>query len=517
MTQQTLIDSPPEIIWHEDPNDLDRLYEYCKQDVEATYELDQTLDDLTETEKDLWQLDARMNMAGVKVDLSAAMVAAEGLTRNTRKIHTRVSTLTEGAVSSVRQVAALRGWIKEYSCGSVDLPDLAKATVEKALKGDLPPVVRELLELRQAGSKSSTAKLDRMIQLADPDDHRSRGNLIYHGAAPGRWTGAGIQMHNFPRGNLKPVEVEQAFTMLDNPEAVEVCFGGYAETVSNCLRGFLIADEGKTFIAADYSAIEARVLCWVAGQDDALDLFRKGEDVYMDMAKSINPRNPSRQLGKQAILGLGYGMGWKKFKTTCEGYGIPITEKLARLTVDTYRDKYSRVVWLWKSLECDTSLCIEHGADVTTSVDPSAPAYKLTTRDDFLFLHLPSGRRLAYHNPRVQAESKPGWSHPVDQIVFDGLNSTTKKWTRQTTYGGKLVENLVQAIARDLLAEALVRVDQGPFNPVLTVHDEIVCEEPDPVAQVDVEYLCDLMCILPAWAEGLPLAAEGWKGKRFRK
>jgi DNA polymerase len=277
------------------------------------------------------------------------------------------------------------------------------------------------------------------------------------------------------------------------------------EFVSKSLRGMLIAAAGRTLVGADFASIEARVVLWLA-KDPGLELFASGADIYVEMAKDIDPATPNRQLGKQAILGCGFGMGPPKFHATCLGYGIEIELALAEKAVAMYRAKFAKVPRLWRALEEAALLALKNPGKAYRLSDEFQPVWFVYDGKRFLKCCLPSGRFLYYAFPKAE----PG-KYGSDQLTFMGVDSTTKQWRREHTYGGKLAENVVQAIARDLMALALLRLEAAGYPVVMTVHDEAVCE----VVDGDVSTVEGLMCEVPEWATGLPVAAEGFIGRRY--
>lgn len=298
------------------------------------------------------------------------------------------------------------------------------------------------------------------------------------------------------------------------------------QLLSQALRGAIIAPPGKLLFVADYASIEARVLLWCAQDDDGLNIFRNKGDLYCDMASAIfrkpiipNKDNqpPERALGKVAVLGLGYQMGAPKFKATCDTHpdiikaGLTVSEELAIQTVEAYRAKYWRVKQLWYDQETAAG---EATYGKEGEVYECFPC-RWVKEDRFLYCVLPSGRRLAYPDPQIKVVTT-SWGARKNALTYMGVNATTRKWMRQTSYGGLLVENIVQAISRDIMAEAMKRCEESRiYYPILSVHDELICE-----AHKDhgnVEEFVSLVAGCPAWAEGCPIAAEGWAGKRYRK
>lgn len=383
------------------------------------------------------------------------------------------------------------------------------------------PTTRALEILRALG-RSSTAKYEAMANWIGEDD-RVRGGLLFHGASTGRWSGQGVQPHNFPKGRIKDQEV--AWNALKTHDKAVIAqlrdskgqpFDGPMDALSSALRGVIIPREGYDLCVADYASIEARVLLWLAGETTALELFRTGGDIYLDMASEIygyecNKQDHAKErgLGKIAILGLGYQMGASKFQATCEAQGIVIEDDLAERVVHAYRSKYWRVKRLWYATE-------EVACDAVTSGElriESRIAWRVEGR--FLYATLPSGRRLAYPDPEVRLRATP-WGDMKPSLTFMGVDPHTHQWKRQTTYGGMLVENLVQAIARDIMADALMRCEQsGKYIPILTVHDELVTEVASGTG--NAKEFERLLTDIPWWASGCPIAAEAWIGLRYTK
>lgn len=250
-------------------------------------------------------------------------------------------------------------------------------------------------------------------------------------------------------------------------------------------------------------------------------MFESGEDIYRHMAAAIYNRNvakiknpsPERNLGKSAILGAGYGMGHKKFLLTCQEQGQEVTEDLAKLAITTYRTTHAPVVTFWNNMERAAIFAVQSWKDK----NPKRIALNQTiwyVADGFLFCHLPSGRRLAYYQPEIRYEETP-WGEPRPVLYHYGVNSLTKQWECSGTYGGRLVENVVQATARDVMANAMVGLDRLGYRVVLSVHDEILAEQP--TGMDSVEFFEKQMATLPLWASGLPVEAKGWKGMRYKK
>lgn len=356
-------------------------------------------------------------------------------------------------------------------------------------------------------------------------DWRVRGGLLYHGASTGRWSGKGVQPHNFPKLSPKPLDqkdpsptdIDTLWAALKQAkrDAIAARWGGVMEALSAGLRGAIVAPPGKQLYVADFASIEARVLLWCAGDEDALDIFRNHQDLYCDMASSIYHRpitkadKDERALGKIAVLGLGYQMGASKFLDTCAKFGIVITMELAEQVVAAYRAKYWRVKQLWYDQEAAAIAAVESRSPVQCG------CVRWELRGAILFCVLPSGRRLAYIEPRVKTQMMP-WGKEKAVLSYMGVDGYTHQWRRQPVYGGLIVENIVQAISRDLMADGMLRAEAtGVYRIVLSVHDELIGEAD--LGAGSVQEFEQLMSAIPDWADGCPVEAEGWAGTRYHK
>ncbi|MEM1224578.1 MAG: DNA polymerase [Planctomycetota bacterium] len=560
--------------WHEDPADFEKLYDYCIQDVRTEMAISEAIKPLTPTELKLWQIDQRINLRGLPVDLKALETCKALLEQQLQDTCDEIARVTDEEVKTPKQVKAISDFI-ESQIGTRP-KDLSAGTVAEWLEcDDLPDEVRDVLELRQKGSKASTAKITAMIQRCD-DDGRVRGNLVYHGAATGRWAGSGIQCQNFPRGfgEFESNVVHQLLE-LQSLEALDLIMGEPASVISNSLRSMIKAPEGRRFLVCDFASIEARVLAWISGQDDLIAAFAQNADVYKGMASQIYESEESeitkaeRQIGKIAILGLGYGMGWRSFITTCKAMaGVEITAEFSKRVVQTYRDSNDRIRAFWGEVNTAVLRTIETGKP--HQVGP----LNCDVRDGTLRIELPSGRCLHYQKPHTGKVVAP-WSKGhtatlaapihaaetiealgielgdrkgdawencdlppevsgdlrslgvgirnakkkepkyIKEIRFWGVDSLSRKWSVQRTYGGKLVENITQAIARDFLAEAMFRTEAAGYETVATVHDEIIAEVDQDFGSL--EEFSDLMRSVPCWGKGCPIEVDGYESQRYRK
>ena len=498
--------------WYQDPDDFKVLYEYCLADVETEHELSLAIRPLSTQERNVWLLDQTINERGLRVDRRAVECALKLLAEYEEKMYKEFRKLTGGMVHTVGQQAKFVLWLSTLG---VDTEKLAKADVQDLLEStELPPVARRALEIRQALSKTSTAKYKAIAEALNDDD-RLRDLLMYHGASTGRWTGRLVQPQNLPRQVLKR-GLETCFDIIKTGdlETFEMCYPDVMGTLAGVIRGVFIPAEGKQFFGGDYAAIEARVLFWLAGEHRGLTMFEKGEDIYKDMAATIYVKSvekvtkDEREMGKRAILGCGYGMGKVKFRETCKAFArVEISEEMAEKVVQTYRSKYRTVPILWHDQEAAAKQAVMMPG---TEVKCGKVTWKV--KGKFLFCALPSGRLLSFYEPMVEP-TETSWGEVKDSVTYMSMNSVTRKWERTKTYGGKLVENLCQAVARDLMAEAMLRCERAGYNVTLSVHDELLTE----AATGDVKEFEQLMATRPVWALGLPLKAEGWAGDRYQK
>jgi DNA polymerase len=494
------------------PSDYIILGDYCARDVDAEAALSEVIPELQPDEKELSALDARMNTEG-KLGVDLPRVAALGVVAGAaEKVDAaRCAVLTAGAVTSPgTQTARLLLWLGSKGLA---LPDTARATIEEALLLDLRAegvtdweAVAEVLEIRLRMARASTRKLERMTQMSEPPDHALRGQFQFCGAGrTGRWSGRGVQVQNLPRvpKGFSPDLFEQV--------ATQACLGGpwdlnivtpapVLDCVSWSLRSCLKASEDDHVLwSFDFSQIEARVLAWLAGQQDVLAVFASGDDVYVWAAAQFG--SSDRQLGKVLILALGFGMGAIKLRETArKAYGVVLTAGEAERFKDGWRRSNPHIVRFWHEMETAAREAIlRRGSGWVAPAGGSGIAFCCTGKT--LQMRLPSGRVLYYHRPRIDFET--------GSIVYWGPE-VGNRWVEQRTWGGKLAENATQAAARDVMSEAMLRAwRRVGVVPCMTVHDELVY--PIPAAGVlskALNILRGLMLEAPPWAGGLPLAGE---------
>ena len=529
-------------IWDTDPAKLAALYAYNKIDVQTEMEIDGLLPELPASERAIWEHDLVVNYRGVRVDLEMAQKAQDIAGILTDDLNAKLRAMTGGFIDKATQVTTMKEYLKsngvevptqrkKNSKGEmVDSETLGAQVIPEILsRPNLPPVVRSVLSIRCQVGKSSTAKYANTILTACPDG-RVRGVLQYHAAHTGRWSGRLIQPQNYPKG-FKTAEKQAAAIRLilagDAAAFVRAYGDKSMQALSDALRGSIVSGAGSQFVSADYNAIEARVLFWLANDVEALAMYARGESPYLDMAQKIYNRPCSKKgtpqeydIGKRTILGCGYGMGAKKFKdnvyseTAKVGTPVSIPADLAERAVKTYRKEHDVVVNLWNEFDAAAVQAVKRPGVILQAAGGRV-LWGMSVDRRFLKCRLPSGRFLWYWRPVVKKVETP-WGEMKEAMCYQGEDPQRHQWGLLKTYGGSLTENVVQATARDLLAHGMLAVEEAGFPVVLTVHDEILSEIPDGPGDQLTDFIAR-MCAVPAWAKGCPVAAEGWVGSRYRK
>lgn len=500
---------------------------YCQDDVRGELALDVGLGQLQDWQWDLYTADLRMNEAGLpmRMPLARAAFAALTILENDVKEEARAV-----AGCGPTQRAPLLDWLRAEG---VDLPNLQKKTVEDALKaGDLPAHVAHVLTLRLEAAKAGTKKLAAMQLTACPDDV-IRGTFLIHGAHTGRWAGRLIQPQNFVRGKSKAGrETELIMRVLRDHDAagaaamLRLLFADPIKTLGQSMRSFIAVSRDEHLYVVDYAAIEARVLPWLAGQQGILDDFLQGVDVYCVFAAALygvdyatlragyKAEDPTcifqRQVGKVAVLGCGYGLGWEKFVEHAAQQGVLITEDFARKVIKAYRRENAEIVAFWAILQNSwAEACMYPGREVW-----AGDHLRMQHRDGHLWVQLPSGREMCYRDARVAPTEK--WGKPAWDCSFE--TTLGDRITRERTYGGKLAENFTQAVAADVMAWGLFNASTAGYRPRGTVHDELLASRP--YGTGSVSELEALVCGGQKgirWAKGLPLKAEGKVCRAYAK
>lgn len=495
------------------------MYKYCLDDVRAERCLDETIPELSPNERTIYLLDQKINDRGIRIDVPAVQDALFLISEYKLLLDKRCVEMTG---IHLTQTALLADWIREY--GFPGLPNLQAETIRETLAGkhgsNIPERIRQILRLRAAHAMKATSKLEKML-LSKSGDDRLRSMFLYHGAATGRWAGQLVQLQNIFRGLIKDPDTVIALYAHRSLELIQAILA-YPPMVafSSTVRGMLIASEGRRFVVSDFSSIEARVIAWYAGQEDVLDVFRSHGMIYehtaakmfypdkvddIDFLKRMKDENPdARFQGKTATLALGFEGGYRALKRMAYKFGLEMTDDAAKATVESWRSENKKIKILWQNLR-------DYSIEAVNNPGKNYKTNRVIFRKsgDYLYTRLPSGRRLAYHQPLVQ-EGVFG-----EELTYMGIDTFTRQWTRVNTYGGRISENITQALARDLLCNGLVNLDNAGYTIVGHVHDEAICDEP--VGEHSAEECSELLCRLPSWAEGLPLDAVGWEGDRYRK
>jgi DNA polymerase len=488
---------------------------YNIRDVEVEQAVKAKVSRLEETPFDraLWVADALINDRGVMID--RPFVEAAALMDETYK----AALLEEAKAITGLDNPNSPAQIKEYLHQVTGFP---VSKIDKSSLDDWEskltywPKARRLIAIRRELGKTSNKKYTAMLGCACSDD-RVRGLLQYYGAArTGRWAGRLVQVQNLPQNHLSDLDGARATVMGGDMDDVELCYGGVTKVLSELIRTAFIAPEGKVFHVCDFSAIEARVIAWLAGEGWVLDVFREGGDVYCATASQMfgvpvekHGRNAGlRQKGKIAVLALGYGGGVAALEAM-GGSRMGLTETEEQDIVRKWRDSNPRIVKLWRNAEAAAITALQTGREIGFN-----RGITFARQWGCLTIKLPSGRTIVYPRARVGVETGDGWRGDHESIEYEGVNQTTRKWEAVRTYGGKLIENIVQAIARDILGEVILKAGRWNLDVVFHVHDEIVVEadEKTPLSLVEAIFDEDI-----PWARGLPLKGAGYTTRYYKK
>jgi DNA polymerase len=504
----------------------------------------------TLAERELWQLDQRINDRGVAIDLELVDSAISAIYTARHELADRTRALTEGSVSSTTLNEVFR--LHLFEAFGIDLPDLQMATLEKALaSADLNPAMRELLLIRLQASSTSTAKY-RVLMKGTSLDGRLRGLLQFCGALrTGRWAGRLFQPQNLPRPTLKQKAIDAGIEAL-RAGCAHLTTDNVMELVSSAIRSCIVSPPGKKLVVADLSNIEGRVQSWLANEEWKLEAFRafdakEGPDLYkLAYAKSfgIKPEavtDDQRQIGKVLELSMGYEGGVGAFATFAGAYSINLDNLAEKVLLDApealvakaddfllwfkkekrsryglsddafvacdvlkrmWRDAHPNIAGYWRKLKNVAARAIANRGNTINELGLRVRATK-----SWLVVGMPSGRSLCYPSPKIDEDGA---------LSYMGIDQYTRKWTRIHTHGGKLFENLCQAVARDIMAANMPAIEAAGYQIVLSVHDELVTEAPNE-PQYNAEHLSQLLAANPSWAPDIPLAAAGFDTYRYRK
>lgn len=540
------------LTWWDDEEHKNALYAYCKTDIEVERMLEKRMMALRPQEQEIWFLDQQINDRGVYIDKQLCDRALEVVDKTQDMLDREMKELTAGAVDSCAAVSALVKWLKLQG---VQTDSVNKEMLDEMLGAwELTPATRRALELRKEAAKTSTAKIKKMLDMRATDG-RMRGNLQYHGAGTGRWAARGAQLQNLPRPKIKEIgEAIDIIIRTASPALIGLLYGQPLSVVSDVIRGMIAAPPGKHVIAADLSNIEGRGVAWLAGEETKLNAFRAydaktGPDIYLVAAAgifgcTIEQAAAFRQIGKVSELSLGYQGGPAAFGKMSGNYGLKIGDHYdviwgaaMPLVQDRAMEGYEKrgkdspmdekawiasevvkigwrlanqeIVKLWYGLENAAVDAVRHPGQTFGYREIE---YKVA--GSFLWCRLPSGRVLCYPYPRMK-QVDTSWGEKKEAIVYKTVDGITRKWGDKSFYGGLAAENITQAVSRDVMAEAMLRIEAAGYPCILTVHDEIVSEVDENYGSV--EEFAGLLVEQPTWAKGFPISAEGWRGTRYRK
>lgn len=532
--------------YEDDPATFERLYDYCKGDVLSERMLDKRIRDLLPLEQMMWQIDQRMNQQGLHVDLTMVERAIELSAIHKTAVKKECNDITGGIAPTQRKL--LLSWLQR---AGIAVGNTRKATVKMLMdSGKLPEDIREALRLVGEANKTSVAKYTKMLAMSAVVSigvGLMRDQLQFHAAHTGRWGGRGAQIQNLPRPWMDVKTCAKSIKSLGY-ESFSLLYDDVLGALSSTLRGAIIASPGKRLLVADLSQMESRVIAWLAGQQNVLDLYERGEDLYCKAASDIFGYHVpapvdgehyefkmERQVGKVAVLALGYGGGINAFAKMCEAYDIdlmpvffplwgsatqkekdnaqrayefyikrakePVNKRIAfvaDLIKQRWRIANGRIAKYWY----ETEQCIIKAIETKKPVQCGKVTW--FTSDIFLYCKLPSGRFMSYPYPKI-TETKGGKK---------SISYHSARYNRITTYGGKLVENITQAVQRDILRDAIIRLEEK-YPVAFHIHDEVVAEVA--MGEGSLEEFVNIMKFKPSWAFGIPIDAKGWESRRYGK
>lgn len=488
------------------PEKWERFKTYCIRDVDAEREIRQKLwkFPIPESEMELYRMDQEINDRGILVDQQLVKNAVLCDNQYREMVTARAYELT--GLSNPNSPVQIKGWLAEHG---VEAEKLDKKTV-KGLLTETDGEVLEVLKLRLLMAKTSVKKYE-AIERSICSDGRVHGLLQFYGAnRTGRWAGRLVQVQNLPQNHIPDLELARSLVKGQRFEDLDLLYDSTPEVLSELIRTAFVPKPGCRFIVADFSAIEARVLAWFAGEQWRLDTFVEGGDIYCASASKMfgvpvvkhGMNGHLRQKGKIAELALGYG-GAVGALTSMGALDMGLQEEELQPLVSQWRNSNPHITKFWWDVDAAAVKAVKERTEVAMG------KLCFTYRSGILFVTLPSGRKLSYIKPRM-TQNRFG----RESLSYEGVGES-KKWMRIETYGPKLVENIVQATARDLLAQAMLRLRNKGFEIVMHIHDEAVLEVPEDVS--GVEEICQIMSEQPDWAAGLPLRADGYECAFYKK
>ena len=551
-------------LWNEAPKDLEALFNYCCSDVETERLVHRSLAPLPPSEREIWLLDQKINLRGVPVDLESVDAIVALIAEREEHLRGQFAKLTNGEVSGPKSYVKLKEWINAQVPWA-NLTSVDKTATEELLKDPRLPRdsnLRKILEIKAEISKSSVSKF-KAIQDRVSVDGRVRGWALYAGAATLRWSARGLQLHNQPRDSYKPQDFEHVSELFRRKDTLgmQTLYDDPFFVASRCVRGAIQTREGSVFLCADFASVESCGLAWLADDFPTLKAIENREDLYIKAIATVMLRpyetitKAERQAGKPIELGAQYGGGIGATETFSATYGVDINE-FAKVILPTATDEelsgpFGAIAladaYLKRNPDSIFTRAAAVAADVMKrrwranreptvrfwynvgqaafeavrdpgNVYPVGDKVKFCCHGGFLKCMLPSGRLLHYYKPEIRV-TKTSFDVAKPTITYMGMKvadgQTTRQWIRLATYGSKIVENITQAVCRDLLAQAMIRLEQHGYPIVLHVHDECASERKD--GEGSLEEMERIMSVVPSWAAGMPISAEGWVGRRYRK
>lgn len=529
------------LVWWDEPEKLQRLYEYCKQDVRVEIEVDKRVMPLSATERRVWLLDYKINNRGVQLDIPSVTAAARMADAMKVEYDRQMAAATGGAVTSCGALAALKEWlgtkgVKVDSLAKQALIDLLDKLADST--NPLAAEVRHVLTIRQEAGKASAAKFHKMAAMAGADG-RLRNMYQYHGAATGRWAGRAVQTHNLVRDMPKPKAVEAILQLVreGNHDAIDAIFGPPLTAMSRCTRSLFVAPKGKLLVAGDFSNVEGRGQAWFAGEQWKLDAFvaadnGTGPGLYelaysrmfnVPVESVLNP-SEERQVGKVCELAFGYQGGVGSFHVMAKNYGVVVPDAKANEFKLAWRAAHPCITNVWYEIQRAAIAAVRNpGNSYTAGFTGRHATFKVV--GSFLWCLLPSGRALCYPYPKLlENEYGPMLTYmtqpsPDDlkkfKVIADQANGP--KWVRVGTYGGSLFNNIIQGMCRDILAQLMLALDDAGASIVMHTHDDEAMEVDVAKAAGARDALERMMRTSPAWAKGLPLFAKPAIMERYGK
>lgn len=492
------------------PDRFFELYQYCIDDVLCERSIDEIIPELSKHEREVYMMDQRINKRGIRVDLEGTANVKFLRDEYKKVLHEKC---VEISGFSPSQTGKLGEWIRKY----YNMPNLQETTMVKALADpDIPPDIKNVVRCRRLHELKAVAKLD-AIERQVCADERLYGQFLYYGAGTGRWSALGVQLHNLMRPLISDAYVALEACELRDINWIHTLYEkNPMHVLSSVIRSLLIAGPGHELLCIDYRAIEGVITAWLAGQEDKLEIFRTHGKVYeytgakmnglpldLEFLMTMKKTHPDeRFLGKTCELAMGFQGGAKALQKAARKEGVEIEDDRAEQVKYEWRAANSSIEQLWYNLEEYAVAAVSYPGKVFKT-----NRIKFGMAGDWLYMKLPSGRRIAYYKPEINVEG---------QLTYLGIDTYTRQWQRVNTYGGRLTENAASGTARDVMVYGCEQVEKAGYPILGTVHDEIIMEPQMNFGSV--EEAAELMCNnLPACYEGLPVSADGFRHKRYRK